>query len=108
MVEAPLPVASSMRFAARPVGAAKAMERFRRSMASTMARRVVVFPVPGPPVMTRRWESTARMRASFCFSAKVMSSFSHTALTMSSAMCSARSTLPRFLISRATSCSARK
>ena len=69
MVLASSPVSSLMRLAARPVGAA----RNTRSPASfnrwIMAFRVVVLPVPGPPVRMRMPCSKAARIASFCLSA---------------------------------------
>ena len=50
------PVASPRRLAARPVGAASASRRPLRVRIWTTARTRVVFPVPGPPVMTSSFE----------------------------------------------------
>ena len=44
------PVVSDKRWAARPVGAARSTRTFFALRILTTARRIVVFPVPGPPV----------------------------------------------------------
>ncbi len=44
------PVSSVIRFAARPVGAAREIFKFLFFISSIIALSVVVFPVPGPPV----------------------------------------------------------
>ena len=51
-VVSPLPVSSVIRFAARPVGAASAKEMPFCSKLYIIPFKVVVFPVPGPPVRT--------------------------------------------------------
>ena len=69
MVLASSPVSSLMRLAARPVGAARntfSPASFSRWM---MALRVVVLPVPGPPVSSSTPCSMAARMASFCLSA---------------------------------------
>ena len=64
MVLDSLPVASLMRLAARPVGAARRM-RWPMDSKAAMMPRVVVLPVPGPPVNTMTFDGTAwRMAAS--------------------------------------------
>ena len=69
MVLASLPVRSDIRFAARPVGAAKSTFSPLRSKILMIALSVVVFPVPGPPVkINMPWDSALRM-ACFCISA---------------------------------------
>lgn len=55
MVFASFAVVSAMRFAARPVGAARKTGMFLSSAAATRTLMRVVFPVPGPPVMTRKF-----------------------------------------------------
>ena len=50
MVEAKPPVVSVSRWAARPVGAARCTRTCLAFRMSTSARRIVVLPVPGPPV----------------------------------------------------------
>ena len=52
IVEASFPVISVMRLAARPVGAVSNVLSPSSSYMARMARREVVLPVPGPPVMT--------------------------------------------------------
>ena len=59
-VVASAPVASLMRLAARPVGAARRTSTFARASTARMARTIVVLPTPGPPVTT----STERFAAS--------------------------------------------
>ncbi len=54
MVLAGLPVTSLMRFAARPVGAASATLSPSSSNSWRIPFRVVVFPVPGPPVRIKQ------------------------------------------------------
>ena len=53
MVWAGRPVASAMRRAARPVGAASRQRTCLEVRSASRVRRMVVFPTPGPPVMTR-------------------------------------------------------
>ena len=64
MVIAGLPVASSMRFAARPVGAASAT--LSPSLANILTRilSIVVLPVPGPPVIIETLLASAAYTAS--------------------------------------------
>ena len=63
------PVASSIRFAARPVGAASRQRRpFARASVST-ARRVWVLPVPGPPVRIATGEIRAMRTPASCSAA---------------------------------------
>ena len=52
MVLAGFPVASAIRLAARPVGAARLMRLVSFSKRLIMALMMVVLPVPGPPVST--------------------------------------------------------
>ena len=69
MVLAAAPDASARRCAARPVGEARSMRvRLARRM-STTARRMVVLPVPGPPVMMDIFELSVVRSASACCSA---------------------------------------
>ena len=63
MVLASEPVASVMRFAARPVGAARAKVMPMPEKAWVMQRMMVVLPVPGPPVMIMTPASRARVTA---------------------------------------------
>ena len=63
------PAALSSRCAARPVGDARRIRaRFARTM-STTARRMVVFPVPGPPVMMENFERSVFSSAARCWPA---------------------------------------
>ena len=74
MVFASTPVSSDMRFAARPVGAARnTVSPFSINM-RIIAFSVVVLPVPGPPVKIKRPFSSAARIASFCNSAYSMPS----------------------------------
>ncbi|OPZ61751.1 MAG: hypothetical protein BWY85_02308 [Firmicutes bacterium ADurb.Bin506] len=59
-----LPVASAIRLAALPVGAASCTFIFLASNKSMSTLRVVVFPVPGPPVKTITPDTKARSIAS--------------------------------------------
>ena len=52
MVFASMPVASDIRFAALPVGAAKIITHPACLYAEIIPNVVVVLPVPGPPVNT--------------------------------------------------------
>ena len=84
MVFASIPMASPIRLAARPVGAASSTvfpDKVNRSM---IAFIVVVLPVPGSPVITQNFDETARRIAStytssyriadfFCKSARALS-----------------------------------
>ena len=65
IVEAKPPVVSARRCAARPVGAARCTRTFFAFRISTRARKIVVFPVPGPPVRivnlcVRAWRTAVR------------------------------------------------
>ena len=66
-VWASVPVSSLIRLAARPVGAASTTSRpiFRNRAA--MARTVVVFPVPGPPVRISTFSLAASSTALRCW-----------------------------------------
>ncbi len=66
MVLASFSVASLSRFAALPVGADKSTLLPHFSKTSTTAFTMVVFPVPGPPVMTNIFLSRLSLMASFC------------------------------------------
>ena len=68
IVFASLPVSSDMRFAARPVGAARATSSPSRSKSVKMPLSVVVLPVPGPPVRMSSPFWMAVMMARRCFS----------------------------------------
>ena len=57
MVFASRPVASDSFLAALPVGAASITLSLRASRMERTALRIVVFPVPGPPVMTDIFET---------------------------------------------------
>ena len=67
MVLASSPVTSLMRLAARPVGAARNTLSPASWSRRMMAFKVVVLPVPGPPVRMRMPCSKACWMASFCF-----------------------------------------
>ena len=71
MVAASKPVASVMRLAALPVGAASPTESCRSNKARTMTRMMVVLPVPGPPVMTMSPAFKAAFTALRCSSDSV-------------------------------------
>jgi hypothetical protein len=64
--------ASSMRAAALPVGAARAMRKpgFSPSRQASSATTVVVLPVPGPPLMIVKHPRQASAAASFCQSGR--------------------------------------
>ena len=66
MVFASAPVASLIRFAALPVGAANRKSLPSFSKYRKMVRMVVVFPVPGPPVMSTTPFVTASFTALRC------------------------------------------
>ena len=66
IVLAEWPVASLIRLAARPVGAASMTSRLASSMAAMTPCVVVVFPVPGPPVSIITFERRAVSMASIC------------------------------------------
>ncbi|CDD03037.1 unknown [Ruminococcus sp. CAG:382] len=68
IVFASLPDASLIRFAALPVGAARAYEMPIISKMSSIAFITVVLPVPGPPVTMLTPKQTALRMAFFCFS----------------------------------------
>ena len=68
MVLASIPVASLMRLAARPVGAASRTRSPAFFNAAMMPCVVVVLPVPGPPVSTMTLEVTACRIAASCTS----------------------------------------
>ncbi len=76
MVLASRPVASVMRFAARPVGAASSAFRPSSSSKSIIQLIAVVFPVPGPPVITVTPCCIAWITASRCWSARLIWFFS--------------------------------
>ncbi len=63
MVFASYPVASVIRLAARPVGAARRISISSSSKYRIIVLMVVVFPVPGPPVIIRRPLFTASATA---------------------------------------------
>jgi len=69
MVLASRPLDSSRRLAARPVGAASSTRRPER--AATRVRRIVVLPVPGPPVRISTFSRSAAARASACGGSRV-------------------------------------
>lgn len=60
IVFASIPLASDMRFAARPVGAARMISKPLALYTFMMLFVVVVFPVPGPPVNTIAFDDTAQ------------------------------------------------
>ena len=66
-----MPVVSVMRLAARPVGAARTILLVASENISNIAFVIVVFPVPGPPVMTVILLVMADFTASICFSASL-------------------------------------
>ena len=63
MVEASSPVTSESRFAARPVGAARRQRSCILPKSSKIPFKMVVFPVPGPPVISNRPEVAASRMA---------------------------------------------
>ena len=69
MVFASQPVNSVIRFAALPVGAPNRTFSPSNSNICMIAFKVVVFPVPGPPVKMRIPFSKAWQIAFFCLSA---------------------------------------
>src|SRR3974390_3040517 len=75
MVLASWPVASLIRFAARPVGAAKRNLTLALAKILRMALMMVVLPAPGPPVITTTLLVRAHFTASTCFEARVISSW---------------------------------
>ena len=66
MVPAGTPAASLMRWAARPVGAASVTRTFFARRIAHNARRIVVFPVPGPPVTIENFSDSAVFTAAAC------------------------------------------
>ena len=81
MVLASKPVVSPIRLAALPVGAASIISTLSFEKIFKMALMIVVFPVPGPPVMTRTLLSAAHLTASIWLVANVMESRAWTYLT---------------------------
>ena len=73
MVLASWPVASVMRLAARPVGAARETVRPAPCIRRMMQLMTVVLPVPGPPVMTTTGDSAAMRMAARWPASKRMS-----------------------------------
>ena len=65
------PTDSAMRFAARPVGAARTTLRRRAEYISTRARMIVVLPTPGPPVIIEKRFPRQRASAADCCAASV-------------------------------------
>ena len=63
MVEASSPVTSVSRFAARPVGAASRGRSCILPKSSRIPLKIVVLPVPGPPVISSRPEVAASRMA---------------------------------------------
>ena len=109
MVFASAPVASVIRLAARPVGA-HSSTWFSPLSSSRMQLIMVVFPVPGPPVITKTPVSSARTMASRWFREnRIPRSFSKadTAFT-APANLSGRMASISSRIRRAVSCSARQ
>ena len=81
IVCASTPHVSVIRFAALPVGAASRISSLSISKYFIMALIVVVFPVPGPPVITISPLSAANATARFCISSSIMfSDFSISAM----------------------------
>ena len=75
MVFASMPVLSERRFAALPVGAARATFTPLATRIRRMALTKVVLPTPGPPVITMTFDETAFATASRWLGAKVTPSF---------------------------------
>ena len=75
MVLASMPVLSERRFAALPVGAARATFTPFTTRMRRMALTRVVLPTPGPPVITMTFDETAFLTASRWLAARVTSSF---------------------------------
>ena len=76
-VDASFPVVSVILFAALPVGAAKITFFPLSSYISIIFFIIVVFPVPGPPVIIVTLFSFTNFNASFCFSDNsILDSFS--------------------------------
>ena len=78
MVEACLKVICVRRLAALPVGAARRILLVIFSEMARIARVMVLFPVPGPPVTIRSLSTTPEMTATFCSGASARLSFSCT------------------------------
>ena len=74
MVLASYPVASVIRLAARPVGAARSISIPSISKYRMIVLMVVVLPVPGPPVITNSPLFTASYTAFSCSSSRCMDS----------------------------------
>ncbi len=88
IVFASRPVASAMRFAARPVGAARRTGFSSPSKQRMIALIVVVFPVPGPPVRSITPPAAALRTASFCrSSSRIFSSSSICRMRSSTVSC---------------------
>ena len=65
MVVASWPVVSFRRLAARPVGAQSDSFTLFAARIRRTALRMVVLPTPGPPVITRTLDASARRTAAF-------------------------------------------
>ena len=76
MVLAVFLVLSESLCAARPVGEAKTILDFFAERISTTARSIVVFPVPGPPVMRVILWDSAVCTASCCLDSNSTLAFS--------------------------------
>ncbi len=85
MVFASTPLVSVMRFAARPVGAASNTFAPADWKTLIMAFKIVVFPVPGPPVSTIIFDRTAVFTALSCSSANSIFILASTASMLFSA-----------------------
>ena len=70
MVWAGFPLASCIRLAARPVGAHSSTSPSSSSRMDGIQRMQVVFPVPGPPVMTQILLLSAALTARRCWAPK--------------------------------------
>src|SRR3954467_3613751 len=87
MVLASRPVASVIRLAARPVGAASRTSTLFAARIFRMALTSVVLPPPGPPVMTTTLDARAIRTAACWLSASVTPSFACThAMALSASM----------------------
>ena len=75
IVFASIPDVSARRFAARPVGAQSAMRTPFARRIVRIAFTIVVFPTPGPPVITITLEVSAEATAVHWLSASVSPSF---------------------------------
>ena len=104
MVFASFPVASLIRFAARPVGAAQRISLPIYSKAFIMPNTVVVLPVPGSPVSTMNFDPMDVRIASFCTSSYSMPAFWEI-LSMSGSTQFLSGCSRRFFILPATPCS---